>query len=271
MTIRKVNLLCKLNNEGPSLMPTNDIENSYSQLLTIEELEELQSKFDYQFKDISFLYQALTHKSFSNENQQKKFPNNERMEFLGDAVLQFVISDILVESYPELSEGELSKFRAVLVSENGLASLAEKINLGKFLLMGRGEILTGGRGKKSILADAFEALIAAIFLDSKTNAASDISSQVVGNFFLEAIEKAESTFAFIDNKTDLQEFVQKEKYGTLEYRILEETGPDHDKEFLTAVFVNNEEYGRGKGKSKKISEQRAAIEALKKIKGTHGR
>ena len=248
------------NRETEEMVPPSSIE-----------LEELQTAFSYPFQDISLLYQALTHKSFTNENPTKAYPNNERMEFLGDAILQFVISDILVESYPSLPEGQLSKFRSVLVSEKGLSELAEKINLGKFLLIGKGEILTGGRKKKSILADTFEAVIAAIYLDSKKKNAAAAVSQVITHFFADTISKAEDIFAFIDHKTDLQELVQKGKYGDLVYKLLDETGPDHQKEFLTAVYINNDEYGRGTGRSKKISEQQAAINALQKLKGDNGR
>lgn len=229
----------------------------------LEKLDTLQRHIGYQFDDIRLLVQALTHKSFAHENHQK---NNERLEFLGDAILQFVMSDHLMGNYPELPEGMLSKFRAVLVSEKGLSKLAQKIHLGDYLFIGKGEEITGGREKSSILSDALEALLSAIYLDSKSQHGVTIVANIIKALFSDEIEKAEETFASVDYKTDFQEYVQKKKLGTLTYKVIEERGPDHDKEFVTALLVDDKLYGIGSGKSKKISEQHAAIDAFRKIK-----
>lgn len=226
-------------------------------------LDDLQQRLGYQFQNIDLLIQALTHKSYAHEN---KLENNERFEFLGDAILQFIISDYLMTAYPELPEGMLSKFRAVLVSENGLSNLARKINLGQYILIGKGEEITGGREKNSILSDTLEAVFCAIFLDSREQLGISVISEVIRFLFANEIGEAEKTFSTVDYKTDFQEFVQKKKLGALNYKVIEESGPDHNKEFVTALMIANEIFGIGKGRSKKISEQNAAINAFKKIK-----
>lgn len=237
---------------------------------TLTPLEKLQREIAYEFKNNELLIQSLTHKSYVNEKPKENLENNERLEFLGDAVLQFVISDILMSDFPHLTEGELSKFRAVLVSEIGLTSIANQIQLGKFLFIGKGEENTGGRRKKSILSDALEALLAAIFLDSKTTNGYQKVYTVIHTLFEEEIGRAEKTFTSIDYKTNLQEFTQKLKLGRIQYDLLSETGPDHNKEFVTAVVIESESYGTGTGKSKKIAEQIAATAALKKLKEIYG-
>ncbi len=229
----------------------------------INKLSELESKFDYRFKDIKLLNQALTHKSFAHENGKQ---DNERMEFLGDAVLQFIMSDFLMEQYPLFSEGMLSKFRAVLVSESGLSKIAKKISLGKYINIGKGEEVTGGRDKISILADTLEALLAAIYLDSRDSDGCSVIAHIIYELFSDEIKVAETTFSHVDHKTDIQEYVQKHKLGELKYQIIEELGPDHNKEFVTALLINSKMFGTGRGKSKKISEQNAAINSLNKIK-----
>ena len=226
-------------------------------------LAALQESIGYRFADEKLLIQALTHKSYAHEH---KLEDNERLEFLGDAVLQFIISDHLMRRYPRLSEGMLSKFRAVLVSEVGLSVLAKKIGLGEYLLIGKGEETTGGRNKNSILSDALEALLSAIYLDSQGAHGMEKIRRVIEELFQEEIASAERTYASIDFKTDLQELVQKRKMGTMQYKVIEETGPDHDKRFVTAVLIDDSEYGVGIGKSKKLSEQNAAIAALKKLR-----
>ncbi len=227
------------------------------------DLAGLQQKLGYNFNSIDHLVHALTHKSYAHEH---KLENNERLEFLGDAILQFVISDHLMSNYPELPEGMLSKFRAVLVSENGLSNLARKISLGQYILIGKGEEVTGGREKSSILSDTLEAIFCAIFLDSKEKEGVSAVSIIIQSLFAKEIKAAEKTFSSVDYKTDFQEFVQKKKLGALNYKVIEESGPDHNKEFVTALMIANEIFGIGKGKSKKISEQNAAINAFKKIK-----
>lgn len=231
-------------------------------IINTNELSELENQIGYHFKNIKYLIQALTHKSYAHEHKQQ---NNERLEFLGDAILQFVISDCLVQNYPELPEGMLSKFRAVLVSENGLSKLAKKINIGKYLFIGKGEEITGGREKNSILSDAIEALISSIYWDSRSEHQISKTAEIIQNLFRDEIQIAEKTFATIDYKTDFQEYVQKNKLGHLSYKVIEETGPDHDKEFVTALLVADKICGIGKGKSKKISEQNAAINAFEKL------
>ena len=223
----------------------------------------LQNRIGYSFKNLNYLNLALTHKSYAHE---KKIRDNERLEFLGDAILQFVVSDHLVQKYPELPEGMLSKFRSVLVSEGGLSTIANRIQLGVFLRIGKGEETTGGREKKSILADALEALISAVYLDSQSRFGVEKTKQVILNLFYEDILTAEKTFATTDYKTDIQEYVQKKKLGELSYKVIEEIGPDHDKEFVTALMVADQVFGIGRGKSKKISEQNAAVHAFEKIK-----
>ena len=217
----------------------------------------------YTFSDISFLLHALTHKSYAHEHRRE---NNERLEFLGDAILQFVISDYLTRSYPDLPEGMLSRFRAVLVSENGLSVVAKKINLGRYLLIGKGEEITGGREKNSILSDALEAFFSAVYLDSRQRYGVVKVADIIINLFKTEIKMAEETFSTVDYKTDFQEYVQKNKLGALFYKVIKESGPDHDKEFVTAVTIDDQIWGVGRGKSKKISEQNAAVDAFEKIR-----
>ncbi|MDH5560994.1 MAG: ribonuclease III [Deltaproteobacteria bacterium] len=240
-------------------------------LIPIDEQEKqklnlLQDKIQYHFEDLQLLIQALTHKSFAFE---KNCDNNERMEFLGDAVIQFVISTHLMEAYPDMSEGQLSKFRAVLVSETGLSDIAREVSLGDYLFLGKGERLTEGRDKKSILADALEAVFAAVYLDSKEKHGYTKVNELMIHIFKEAINLAETNFNKVDFKTDLQEIVQKQKIGEINYRIIEESGPEHNKRFVTELLINDEVFGVGKGKNKKSSEQNAAIIALETIKAKY--
>jgi ribonuclease III len=238
-------------------------ETGRSEQNSTEKITILQNTIGYAFKDLNYLILALTHKSYAHE---QKIADNERLEFLGDAILQFVISDHLMREYPELPEGMLSKFRSVLVSEKGLSLIAGKIGLGSYVRIGKGEESTGGRDKKSILADALEALISAVYLDSQSEFGIEKTKGVVLKLFHEDIIVAEKTFTTVDYKTDIQEFVQKNKLGELSYKVIEEIGPDHDKEFVTALLISDLVYGVGRGKSKKMSEQNAAINAFDKIK-----
>jgi len=231
----------------------------------MEERKELEDKLGYQFKKPSYLDQALTHKSFANENNLQ---NNERFEFMGDAVLQFVISEYLMIHYPDLTEGMMSKFRAVLVSEKGLNIIAKQIDLGKYIHIGKGEATTGGRGKKSILADTLEAVFASVYLDSQKEHGISKVKEMILRLFDEEFKKSEKTFSKTDFKTDLQELVQKQNLGEIQYRVIEEFGPDHDKEFVSTVFVDEKELGTGRGKSKKISEKAAAMIAIKTLNQT---
>jgi len=227
-------------------------------------LSKLQTALGYKFKDLVLLDQALTHKSWGREN---KASDNERLEFLGDAVLQMSISEMIYKVSPELSEGMMSKFRSALVSEGGLARVARRIELGDALNLGRGEEQTGGREKVSILADALEAVIAAVYLDSYTQEGQGAVKQLISNLFGPEMELAEEFYENADSKTDLQEWVQKNKLGTIEYKITEERGPDHEKEFVVTLFVNGQEMASGTGNRIKKAEGKAAKKALAQLKG----
>lgn len=226
----------------------------------------LQLRLSYTFKDEALLELALTHKSYANEN--KMTSHNERMEFLGDAVLGLVISEYLMKTFPDSNEGDLSRFRAAVVSEPALASVARELGLGEFLLLGKGEDQSGGRNKDSLLADCLEALIAAIYLD----AGKDAVESLVIRLFEEAMKKNRASGESLDYKTELQEICQERLKQLPEYRVVSETGPDHQKQFEMEVWVKGELSGRGRGKSKKEAEQGAAKEALEKLseKTNHG-
>jgi ribonuclease-3 len=216
----------------------------------------------YRFRDPSLFEQAVTHRSLVNESPARAAMDNERMEFLGDAILDFVITELIMERHQRLSEGQLSKLRASLVSEPSLAELARGLGLGTHLRLGRGEELSGGRDKPSILSDALEALIAAIYLDSKDAEGIAAVAGVVRGLFLPRIEGAEAARRSTDYKTELQELVHKRWKERVTYRVLREEGPDHDKQYEVAVYVEDREFGRGRGRSKKESEQAAARDAL---------
>lgn len=218
-------------------------------------LEKLEEKLEYKFNKPEYLKTAVTHSSCANE-LGKGVSSNERQEFLGDAVLSIVVSDYLFKRY-HLAEGDLTKLRASLVCEKSLCEFATQIDLGSFLLLGRGEEHTGGRKRPSILADAFEAVIAAIYLDGGIKAAGDF----VLPFIIAQLDE-ESTGVFRDYKTLLQEIVQQNPEENVQYILVDESGPDHDKCFTVEVHLNSNVIGCGKGKSKKSAEQMAAKEAL---------
>ncbi len=219
-------------------------------------LSDIPQRIGHAFKDTELLERALTHKSYANEN---KVPyHNERMEFLGDAVLGLVISEYLMKIYPDSTEGDLSRVRAAVVSEPALAAVSRKIGLGDYLLLGKGEDQTGGRNKDSLLADCLEALIAAVYLD----AGKDAAESLIIRFFEEVIRKTGASGGSLDYKTELQERCQEQLKQLPEYRIVSETGPDHQKQFEMEVWIKGQLAGRGIGKSKKEAEQRAAREAL---------
>ena len=222
-------------------------------------------RLDYQFENPNILRQALTHKSYLPNDSEENFDNNERIEFLGDAVLDLVISEMLMQEFPELDEGGLSKFRASLVSESGLCKQAIALELGDCLLLGRGEELTGGRGKNSLLSDTFEAVMAAIYLDSREKYGLKEISRVIQKMFLPNLPENAEGYITRDYKSELQEYVQKLTGFPSTYELVAETGPDHQKEFTMAVFVKDKEYGRGIGASKKLASQLAAEKALVKI------
>jgi len=217
----------------------------------------LQNTLRHQFNDISVLEEALRHSSFVNEQTDDSLRDNERLEFLGDAVLNLVIGHLLMRDYPELREGDLSRIRANLVNETQLADIARENGLGNYLMLGKGETQTGGHDKSSILANAFEAVIAAVYLDGGFEAAFD----VIAKHFFDLIEMAQDLPSNQDYKSRLQEAVQGSIRAVPRYRVVEETGPDHDKTFHVMVTVGNIE-AHGTGKSKKTAEQDAACKAL---------
>lgn len=230
------------------------------------DLKTLSRRLGYSFRNDHLLQLALTHKSYSNENPHLSTYHNERLEFLGDAVLDFIISDLLMQRYPELPEGDLSKMRASLVSETALATLARKLELGHYLIMGKGEHQSGGQEKDSLLSDALEAVIAAIYLDSQDNGGIQDILRVITHLFSERIENADRPQPAEDYKTELQEHIQKLHKETVRYNIIHESGPDHDKWFEAAVLFEEKELGRGQGRSKKAAEQAAAHSALAQLK-----
>lgn len=210
----------------------------------------------YNFKNKELLTTALTHSSYANEN---KLPyDNERLEFLGDSVLGFVTAEYLFSEFKSRPEGELTKLRATLVCEKSLFKFAEKINLGEHIFMGRGEEHSGGRNRPSIVSDAFEAVIAAVYLDGGI----DVVRPYILDFIKEAVKREAG---FKDNKSLLQEEIQKNKGNTIVYEELGESGPDHEKVFSFAVKLNGKVIGKGEGKSKKEAEQSAAGDALMRI------
>ncbi len=225
-----------------------------------EKLKALEKTIGYQFKDPNLLLMALTHSSYANECKYGAL-NNERLEFLGDSVLNLSVSDYLYNSFKDLSEGDLTKLRASIVSEASLAKIARKLNLGDYLRLGRGEENTGGRQRDSILADAVEAIIGAVYLDGGFEKASDF----ILRYQIPEIYNSLEGKGFRDYKTELQELIQKGAEQGLQYRIVKESGPDHDKKFVAQVFHNQKLIGEGTGKSKKDAEQQAARQALEKI------
>lgn len=227
----------------------------------IAELKQLSDKMGIAFSQIKLLHKALTHTSYANELKTWIVEHNERLEFLGDAILDAIISDELFRRYPNLPEGELSKARAVIVCEGSLAESAQVLDIGPYLLLGRGENASGGRERASILADAFEAIIGAIYLDSGIENCRTFILKFLGA----DLEKINSGHYSRDYKTLLQEVVQKKPDQKIQYQLEDATGPDHNKVFTISVIINGEKMGIGIGKSKKEAEQKAAREALQKM------
>lgn len=220
-------------------------------------MTDLQNKIGYQFKNPALLNEALTHSSYANEHKSQHIKYNERLEFLGDSVLSIVVSDYIYKNCPELPEGELTKLRASLVCEKSLYEFAKKIDLGKYLILSKGERNNGGADRPSILSDAFEALIAAIYIDGGIAPAS----KHILNFIIPAIKNSKKK-KINDYKTTLQEIIQKNPGEKLEYVLVKESGPDHNKHFVVEVHLNSNVIGKGGGRSKKEAEQQAAREAL---------
>lgn len=221
----------------------------------------IQDKIKYKFKSEKLLQQSLIHSSYSNENKLNPLADNERLEFLGDAVLELTVSEYIFNNFSELSEGELTKLRASVVCETMLAKKAREINLGSFLKMGKGEDHTGGRNRESILSDAFEAIIGAIYKDGGYEASK--------SFILSSLETEISNmrtgFRMSDCKTFLQEKIQQKSKEPIEYLVVGENGPDHDKIFVVQVVHGGNILGTGEGKNKKEAEQNAAFNAIKKL------
>ena len=224
---------------------------------------ELQEVIGYRFKQEGLLTQALTHSSYANEKHMKKGSDNERLEFLGDAVLEIVSSEFLYHKYPNLPEGELTKLRASLVCEPTLAFCTQPLHLGDYLLLGKGEDMTGGRKRKSILSDALEAVIGAIYLDGGFANAKEFISKYI-------LTDTEHKQLFYDSKTILQEEVQGSDKGSLHYELVREEGPDHNKRFVVAAYVGEKKLGMGEGPTKKAAEQQAAYETLLMLRGLNG-
>ena len=219
------------------------------------QLRELQETIGYEFKDRALLKQALTHSSYANEHKMDHSHCNERLEFLGDAVLELVTSDFLYHKYADLPEGELTKTRASIVCELTLAACAGDIRLGERLYLGKGEEATGGRLRNSVVSDAFEALIGAVYLDGGLACAREL----ITRFVLNDIEHKK---LFYDSKTILQEMVQSRQDGPLTYELVREEGPDHDKHFEVCARMGEQEIGRGEGRTKKAAEQMAAYKGI---------
>lgn len=221
-------------------------------------LKELEDAIGYQFNSKELLTHALTHSSYTNDRKLDKKLCNERLEFLGDAVLEMISSEYIFINYPEKAEGELTKLRASLVSEKPLANVAADIGIGNYLFLGHGEERTGGRTRDSVTSDAVEALLGAIFLDGGIEAAK----KFVHSFILNDIENKQ---LFYDSKTVLQEIIQKYHRGTLKYELVSEKGPDHDKKYGMNAVIDGRVIGYGEGRTKKAAEQEAAYNAIKSI------
>ncbi len=226
-----------------------------------ERLALLEERIRYTFRDKTLLRTALTHSSYAHERKINKVECNERLEFLGDAVLEQISSDYIYRHHPKMPEGQMSKLRASLVCETALAECAKKIGLGELLFLGRGEEGSGGRTKPSVTSDAYEAVIGAMYLDGGIDPARKFVEREV--LSQEAMDRV------VDAKTALQELAQSKGMGTATYILLEERGPEHDKEFSVAVQIAGEELGRGIGRNKKSAEKAAAAVALEKLKKKH--
>lgn len=224
-----------------------------------EDLVCLEKKIGYQFQDFDLLVQAMTHSSYANEHRMERIHNNERLEFLGDAVLEVISSEFLFHRFPEKPEGELTKKRASLVCEPALAFCGREMEIGEFLLLGKGEDNTGGRHRESIVSDAVEALIGAIYLDGGFANAKDF---ILGHI----LNDMENKQLFYDSKTTLQEIVQGRYEQDVTYVLVKEEGPDHNKTFTAEAYLGDQKLGEGSGRTKKAAEQQAAYHAILLLK-----
>ena len=223
-----------------------------------EKINEFENKIGYHFQNRNYLRQALSHSSYANEMRLSKLANNERLEFLGDAVLELISSEYIFSTNERMHEGEMTKLRASLVCEPTLAMCAREIDLGNYILLGKGEIATGGATRDSILSDAFEAVIGGIYLGGGFTSAKEFIMKYV-------LDDIDSKKLFFDSKTILQEIVQADYKEPLQYKLLGESGPDHDKIFTVAAIVDGKELSQGTGKTKKAAEQAAAYQAILKL------
>jgi ribonuclease-3 len=222
--------------------------------------EEFLEKLQISFEDKALLIQAFTHSSYVNEHRGQPHKDNERLEFLGDAVLELTVSQYLFTHFPKMSEGQMTKLRAAIVCEPSLVTLAEDLQFGQLILLGKGEEVTGGRGRPALLADVFEAFVGALYLDQGLDEvyrflSGHVFPKITGGQFSQVI----------DYKSQLQEFIQQDNLGDISYQIVEEKGPAHNREFVSEVFLNEKSLGVGIGKSKKEAEQRAADKALQQL------
>ena len=224
-----------------------------------KKFEKLEKKLDLDFNNKDLLVQAFCHKSYLNENPGFDLGQNERLEFLGDAVLELVVTEHLFKNYPDNPEGDLTDWRAALVNTKSLSKVAKKLKLGKYLLLSNGEKRDRGKSKQYMLADTFEALIGAIYIDSGYNEAK----KFIENYLLVELPKIISLELFKDPKSELQEIAQEKKGITPTYEIVDEEGPDHDKRFRMGVFLKDKKLAEGEGGSKKEAEEEAAQKALK--------
>ena len=224
----------------------------------MRDLHVLEEKLGYQFHDVSLLEGALYHSSYANEHRKQGVQSNERLEFLGDAVLGFVSAEHLYAKHPDLPEGDLTRIRAALVREESLYEVASYLGLGEYLLLGKGEELGGGRERPSILADATESVFAAVYLDGGIQAAHDLIHRVLLDKEREELVEQRRR----DYKTELQELVQRKPEQVLQYELAGESGPDHNKTFTVQVKLNGETIGEGQGRTKKEAEQMSAKTAL---------
>ena len=228
----------------------------------MERLHELEQHLDYTFHDLRLLRAALYHSSYANEHRAQSVSSNERLEFLGDAVLGFVSADYLYRKHPDLPEGELTRIRAALVCEDSLHEVAQRLHLGDFLMLGKGEESGGGRHRPSILADAVEAVLAAVYLDGGIDEARALVHRILLEKEPEQVVESRRR----DCKTELQELVQRKPNQELRHELVSESGPDHAKVFTVAVMLNGQVVGLGSGHSKKEAEQSAARTALEQMK-----
>ncbi len=230
-------------------------------MLSQADINEFEQKIGYTFTNKELLVRAFTHSSLVNEQKINKKPDYERLEFLGDAVLEMISSAFLYRTYPDKKEGEMSKIRASLVCEPALAYCSEQLDVKKYIQLGKGEEATGGRNKESIIADVMEAIIGALFLDGGIEESKKFIDRYV-------LTNADSMQMFSDSKSILQELAQGQNLGNIRYEICGESGPEHDKIFEVRVFVGDKNFGEGTGKTKKAAEQKAAYQALLVLKNS---